>query len=159
MESSRARSFGMAELVMKELTAERLLPFGALAAALAVCVLLSAIGVGPPASDNFLAVMASLGGVFTGFVATMRSLLHAMGPRTKKRLRESGYRADLRHYASCALWGAVSLCVISVAGFFCADTTSFVRRVAAMFVVAIAAFALTSLVRLAVVTDRLLDGD
>lgn len=67
---------------------------------------------------SFFSAAITLGGVLTGFMATLKSLLAGMHDRTFERLRSSGYLFDLIRYVSEALWGSITMCVIALVGFW-----------------------------------------
>jgi hypothetical protein len=71
-----------------------------------------------PTSENFHSATLSLGGVFTGFMATLNTLLFGLNDKTYGRLKISGYLHDMLIYLSEALWGSLALCVVSLLCFY-----------------------------------------
>jgi hypothetical protein len=49
-----------------------------------------------PQGENLLAAVVSLGGIFAGFLATIKTLLLGANEKTLDRLRKSGYIAEWR---------------------------------------------------------------
>lgn len=70
-----------------------------------------------PSSENMLSSLASLGGVFAGFIATAKTILLGLRERVRLRLVNSKYILDIRRYFTEALWVSLALCVMSVIGF------------------------------------------
>jgi len=109
------------------------------------------LGVKLPSNDAFFSALVSLGGVFAGFMATLKAMLFGMEASTFKRLQQSGYMEDLINYLSCALWGSLVLCVVALVGFF--DIATHV--VVDAGVLAIVTFALSSIYRVTVIATNL----
>jgi hypothetical protein len=76
-----------------------------------------AAGVSLPSTENFFSAIISLGGVFAGFMATLKAMLFGMDAVTFKRLQDSGYLCDLVNYLSTALWASLVLCGAAIIGF------------------------------------------
>lgn len=104
------------------------------------------------APDSYLSAVISLGGVLTGFMATLKALLYGMSDITYKRLKASGYLADLLSFLREALWGSVSMCVIALLAFYVSG--SILLHAA---VVGVSAFALGAVARIASITAQLLE--
>jgi hypothetical protein len=96
---------------------ERIYPhiIGAGTAALVYDAHLFAIAL--PQGENLLAAVVSLGGIFAGFLATIKTLLLGANEKTLDRLRRSGYIAELKRYLSEGIWSAILLCVVAIVGF------------------------------------------
>lgn len=56
----------------------------------------------------------TLGGVLTGFMATLKTMLFSMPQATFKRLKSSGYLKDLLCYLKEAISGGFVLCIVSI---------------------------------------------
>lgn len=76
------------------------------------------MGLSPSRSSGYLGAAVSLGGVFAGFMATIKALLFSMDGVVFRRLKSSGYIHDLVRYVSEALWGSLLLCGVGISGFF-----------------------------------------
>lgn len=74
-------------------------------------------GLSLPSTENFFSAVISLGGVFAGFMATLKAMLFGMDAVTFKRLQDSGYLCDLVNYLSAALWASLVLCGTAIIGF------------------------------------------
>lgn len=70
-----------------------------------------------PYNDGLLSSLVSLGGIFAGFLATLKTLLGAIGDDAYARLKSSGYLDDLLLYLREAIWGSLALCVFAMFGF------------------------------------------
>lgn len=68
-------------------------------------------------SENMLASLVSLGGIFAGFLATVKTLLLTMSGPVQKRLSESGYIDDLLRYLREGIYGSLLLCILAMIGF------------------------------------------
>lgn len=101
--------------------------------------------------DSYLSAVISLGGVLTGFMATLKALLYGMGDATYERLRSSGYLSDLLDYLREALVGSVCLCVAAMLGFF-VPSNEYLHAV----IIGVAAFALASVGRIGSMVTKLL---
>lgn len=60
----------------------------------------------------------TLGGVLTGFMATVKAMLFSMPQSTYRRLKASDYINDLRRYLREAVWGGFVLCIASIAALY-----------------------------------------
>ncbi|MFA6230751.1 MAG: hypothetical protein WC617_11375 [Rhodanobacter sp.] len=69
-------------------------------------------------ASAFFSAVLSLGGVFTGFMATLNTLLYGMSDQTYGRLKDSGYFQDLRRYLAEALGGSFAMCLVAIAAFY-----------------------------------------
>lgn len=67
--------------------------------------------------DAYLGALLSLGGVFTGFMATLKALLFGLSDRIYKKLKSSGYEKDLLRYLAEALWGSLTVCGLALISF------------------------------------------
>lgn len=67
--------------------------------------------------DAYLGALLSLGGVFTGFMATLKALLFGLSDRVYKKLKDSKYEKDLLRYLAEALWGSLSVCGLALISF------------------------------------------
>ena len=72
--------------------------------------------------DSYFAAVLSLGGVFTGFMATLKALMCNISDKTRDRLIDSGYQQDLLRYLSEALWGSMSMCIVALVAFWAPET-------------------------------------
>jgi len=68
-------------------------------------------------SENMLASLVSLGGIFAGFLATVKTLLLTMDRAVLARLKSTGYVADLLRYLKEGIYGSLVLCVVAMLGF------------------------------------------
>ena len=108
----------------------------------------------PAASkDAYLGALLSLGGVFTGFMATLKTLLFSLNDKTYKRLKASGYDADLLRYLAEALWGSMALCATALVGFH----LPFVPWLCALLG-GIVVFAIAAIIRIAHIATKLLSA-
>lgn len=108
--------------------------------------------ISPPApAAGYPAAILSLGGVLTGFMATLKAILYGMNPRTHTRLVESGYIDDLATYLSEALWGSLAMCVFSLVSFYAPNATS-VHAI----LVGVTAFAIACVARVTTIGTSLL---
>jgi len=101
--------------------------------------------------DAYLGALLSLGGVFTGFMATLKTLLFSMNSQIRKKLRDSGYERDLLRYVSEALWGSMFLCGIALVAFHLELVIWLSATIGAAVV-----FAITAIVRIATIATDLL---
>jgi len=101
--------------------------------------------------DSYLSAVISLGGVLTGFMATLKALLYAMSDTAYRRLKCSGYLEDLLRYLREALWGSVLMCVVALIAFYLPKSVGLHSIVAG-----VSAFALSSVARIASITTKLL---
>lgn len=108
-------------------------------------------GVKLPSGENFFSAIISLGGVFAGFMATLKAMLFGLEAATFKRLQESGYMQDLTSYLSAALWSSLLLCVVAIFGFFSFATAVVLDA----FVLAVVTFALASIYRVTSIATSL----
>jgi hypothetical protein len=108
-------------------------------------------GVSLPSSENFFSAIVSLGGVFAGFMATLKAMLFGMDSATFQRLKDSGYLADLVDYLSAALWASLILCGTAIAGFF--NLANCVLLEAG--ILALVAFALMAIYRVTTISTAL----
>ncbi|HHA2904272.1 TPA: hypothetical protein ACOD92_000525 [Stenotrophomonas maltophilia] len=102
--------------------------------------------------DSYLSAVISLGGVLTGFMATLKALLYGMSDVTYKRLKDSGYLKDLLSFLREALWGSVSMCVVALLAFYVSGSVSLHAAV-----IGVSAFALGAVARIASITAKLLE--
>lgn len=104
-------------------------------------------------SENMLASLVSLGGIFAGFLATVKTLLLTMSGPVQKRLVESDYIEDLLRYLREAIYGSLLLCITAMIGF--ANAIKFPAiHAAAMF--GLLVFALLALYRITRISMALL---
>ncbi len=120
-------------------------------ALLAEVLLSQSFIVAPKEREEYLAALLSVGGIFAGFMATLNAMLFAMNERTRKRLHNSGYEADLRTYVAEAVYGAFVICACSLAAFFM-ESSNEVNAV----LIGIAVFTLAAVIRVSVIGTRLL---
>ena len=99
------------------LQGERAYPYLGGVIAGGVVVLLSKYGYKVSYSENMLASLVSLGGIFAGFLATVKTLLLTMDQRVFKRLAESDYINDLLRYLKDGIYGSLLLCIVAMVGF------------------------------------------
>ncbi|WP_164170596.1 hypothetical protein [Stenotrophomonas maltophilia] len=103
--------------MLTDLHRERAYPYaGGLLAGVAVFALAKA-GYSVSYSENMLASLVSLGGIFAGFLATVKTLLLTMNSETLRSLRTSGYMGDLLTYLKEGIYGSLILCVLAMLGF------------------------------------------
>lgn len=134
--------------------AERIFPWGiALIVGLGSLYLQSTGKIALPqgSKDAYLGGVLSLGGIFTGFMATVKTLMFSLSDKTHSMLRDSGYLSDLTAYLSQALWGSVAVCVTALVLFHFA-----LEPLAASILVAVVTFAFTCVIRITMVTTNLL---
>ena len=143
---------------MKPISRERWMPWVASVVAFCGGLTIAHCGHALPSSENFFGAMLTLGGILAGFIATMKTLLQALGRRVVQRLMHSGYQRYLRIYADEALWGSILLCVAAIAGFFfISERDSVAKTLACAVSLALAAFAMTAMVRFAAISNSLLE--
>ena len=99
------------------LNRERAYPYVGGLIASGIVMLLSDSGYKLSYSEDMLASLVSLGGIFAGFLATVKTLLLTMNVVVLNRLKESGYLNDLLRYLREGIYGALLLCVIAMVGF------------------------------------------
>jgi hypothetical protein len=100
-----------------ELQRERAYPYVLGGAAFLWTLGVSRLHYDVPYNDDLLASLVSLGGIFAGFLATLKTLLSAIGEAAYIRLKQSGYLHDLLLYLKEAIWGSLALCVCAMFGF------------------------------------------
>jgi len=108
-----------------------------------------------PASskDAYLGALLSLGGVFTGFMATLKTLLFSLNDKTYRRLKASGYDRDLLRYLADALWGSMALCAIALVAFHLPFASWLCALIGGVVV-----FAIASIIRIAHIATKLLSA-
>ena len=104
-------------------------------------------------SENMLASLVSLGGIFAGFLATVKTLLLTMNGLVQKRLSESGYIDDLLRYLREGIYGSLLLCILAIVGF--ANAMKF-PAVHAALLFGVLCFALLALYRITRISMALL---
>jgi hypothetical protein len=71
--------------------------------------------VSPPSpNDEYLSSILSLGGVLTGFMATLKTMLYGLSDTVFEKLKSSGYLHDLRRYLKEAIFGSLATCVVTL---------------------------------------------
>lgn len=103
--------------MLTDLQRERMYPYVAGLTACVVAIFVDSLGYKVPYNDSMLEALVSLGGIFAGFLATLKTLLAAMSNDTYSRLKDSGYITDLLTYLMEAIWGSLLLCVVAMFGF------------------------------------------
>ncbi|WP_329839137.1 hypothetical protein [Stenotrophomonas geniculata] len=96
---------------------ERLYPYLCGAAAFGVVLFLKENSYTISYSENMLSAVISLGGIFAGFLATIKTLLLTISSDVKDRLTVSGYMKDLLAYLREGIYGSLILCVVAMLGF------------------------------------------
>ncbi|MBB6245693.1 hypothetical protein [Rhodanobacter sp. A1T4] len=71
-----------------------------------------------PSGDGYKSALLTLGGIFSGFMATLNALLFSMSNESFTRLRESEYLKDLLVYLNEALWSSLVLCFFTWIAFW-----------------------------------------
>ncbi|QOW20365.1 hypothetical protein INQ41_04905 [Lysobacter ciconiae] len=104
-------------------------------------------------SENMLASLVSLGGIFAGFLATVKTLLLTMSGPVQKRLNESGYIEDLLRYLREGIYGSLLLCILAMVGF--ANAIKF-PEIHAALLFGLLSFALLALYRITRISVALL---
>lgn len=104
-------------------------------------------------SENMLASLVSLGGIFAGFLATVKTLLLTMSGPVQKRLSDSGYIDDLLRYLREGVYGSLLLCILAMVGF--ASAMKF-PEVHAALLFGVLCFALLALYRITRISMALL---
>lgn len=139
---------------LTELRREQLAPWVlAVTSALAAALLEHRGWIAMPRTDTsaFFSAALSLGGVFTGFMATLNTLLYGISDQTYMRLKESGYLTDLRRYLGEALGGSFTMCVVAIAAFY--SPSAMWARVA---LIGVTAFAIACIYRVTRIGTSLL---
>lgn len=67
---------------------------------------------------GFFSATLTLGGVLTGFMATLKAMLFSMPQSTFRRLKGSGYINELMCYLKEAISGGFILCIVSVVALY-----------------------------------------
>ena len=71
-----------------------------------------------PKCRDVLSASITLGAVFTGFLATLKSIVISVNSPAIQHLRTLKFWGLLLGYLQQAIWSSLTLCVISMAGFF-----------------------------------------
>lgn len=132
---------------------ERAYPYAGGFVAGVVVLLLAQCGFKVSYSENMLASLVSLGGIFAGFLATVKTLLLTMDRIVLQRLKESGYIADLLCYLKEGIYGSLLLCLFAMIGFN--EAMRWPERHAALLFAALF-FALLALYRISRISMALL---
>ena len=103
--------------MLKPIHAERIYPYAGGIAAGLVVLALSRCGYTLSYSEEMLSALVSLGGIFAGFLATVKTLLLTMDRVVMRRLRESGYISDLLLYLKEGIYSSLILCLVAMIGF------------------------------------------
>lgn len=99
---------------MKRLV-EQLLPYF-LSIALVAAYFFS--GIEFPKCRDVLSASITLGAVFTGFLATLKSIIISVNSPAIDHLRTLRFWGVLLSYLQQAIWASLGLCIISMIGFF-----------------------------------------
>jgi hypothetical protein len=94
---------------------EHALPY---AISVAVVLLYLKAGIEFPKCRDILSASITLGAVFTGFLATLKSIIVSLNSRSLENFRKTKYWGALLGYLREAIWASLLLCVISMMGFF-----------------------------------------
>lgn len=70
-----------------------------------------------PNGSSFYSSIVALGGIFSAFISTMKSILIS-GNSKLKMLKDSGHIDDLKSYLASAMDSSLILCSIGALGFF-----------------------------------------
>lgn len=96
---------------------ERFYPYLWGFAAVGVVVYLDKHGYKISYSENMLSAIISLGGIFAGFLATIKTLLLTIGSGVKRMLNDSGFMAPLLVYLKEGIASSLILCLVAMLGF------------------------------------------
>lgn len=102
---------------MTPLTFERIYPYFLSVLAAGAVAVVDFYGYKVSYSDNMLSALISLGGIFAGFLATVKTLLLTISSDVKASLTESGYLKPLLAYLREGIYGSLVLSVVAMAGF------------------------------------------
>jgi hypothetical protein len=95
--------------------AERIYPYGA---AIVLAVLFWGTHLSFPVGQDILSASITLGAVFTGFLATLNSMVIGLqGPRMR-RFKNTKFFLLLLVYLKEAIWSSLAFCALSLGGFF-----------------------------------------
>jgi len=75
-------------------------------------------GVEFPKCRDVLSASITLGAVFTGFLATLKSIIISVNSPAIDHLRTLKFWGVLLSYLQQAIWASLGLCIISMIGFF-----------------------------------------
>ena len=140
---------------MNPLTLERVYPYAWGALAAGFVLILDARGYRVSYSDGMLSSVISLGGIFSGFLATIKTLLLTVAVDVKRRLHETGYINPLLSYLKEGIAGSLLLCLIAMFGFDGAMASCVAH---AAFIYGLLLFSLAALYRITVIAFYLLSS-
>lgn len=102
---------------MSSLAWERVYPYFFGGTAIAAVALLDKYGYKVSYNEAMLAAGVSLGGIFAGFLATVKTLLLTIGTEIRRALIESGYMHKLLCYLREGIYGSLALSLAAMLGF------------------------------------------
>ncbi|WP_152483295.1 hypothetical protein [Halomonas sp. THAF5a] len=103
--------------MFQTLTWERSHPYIAGVTAFAGAYGLAKYGVPFPKETSFFSAVITLGGIFSAFSVTIKSLILSNQEKIKS-LKETGYHDDLMRYLRTSIDGSLILCIAGLLGFF-----------------------------------------
>lgn len=138
---------------MTPLKFERAYPYFVAIGAAGVVAAVDLFGYKISYSDNMLSALISLGGIFAGFLATVKTLLLTISNDVKSSLTESGYLGPLLAYLREGIYGSLLLSVVAIAGF---NTAMKLPDVHASVLYGLLGFAVAALYRISRISVSLL---
>lgn len=103
--------------MFKTLTWERNHPWMLGAVAILIASVLAHMDVSLPKDSSFFSAVITLGGIFSAFSVTIKSLILSNKEKMKS-LRESGYCDVFMKYLAASIDGSLMLCMVGLLGFF-----------------------------------------
>lgn len=79
-----------------------------------------------PHGENILSASITIGSIFTGFLATSKSIILTFSSPLMVKIRKTSYFRLLLSYIGQGIWSALAFCILSLFGYFL-DTTSYPR--------------------------------
>lgn len=134
---------------------ERVYPYAWGLVATGVVFFLNACGYKVSYSENMLSAVISLGGIFAGFLATIKTLLLTIASDVKRTLHDSGYMDPLLSYLKEGIAGSLLLCLIAMVGFDRAVASSVAH---AALIYGFLLFSVAALYRITVIAVYLLSA-